>query len=348
MINLRFVDFFAGIGGFRLGLESVGFECVGHCEIDKYAEKSYRAIHRPKENEWYAGDIRSVRPEEIHDADIWAGGFPCQAFSVAGKRGGFEDTRGTLIYEIFRLAAERKPKILILENVKGLLNHEKGRTFGVILNSLGELGYDVEWELLNSKNFGVPQNRERVFIVGHLGDGSRGKVFPLGPNGSEIVELQGEENGIKQVGNIHQNVRKRENPNTGRVYSPEGISPCLNTMQGGGLEPKIVIPTAQDRHGVMIQNPSLNDDGTVTAIDAHYYKGHGTRCNKMRALATDGYRIRRLTPKECFRLQGFPDWAYERAAEVVSNSQLYKQAGNAVTVNVVAAIAERIQRRRGW
>ena len=336
MINLRFVDFFAGIGGFRLGLESVGFECVGHCEIDKYAEKSYRAIHRPKENEWYAGDIRSVRPEEIHDADIWAGGFPCQAFSVAGKRGGFEDTRGTLIYEIFRLAAERKPKILILENVKGLLNHEKGRTFGVILNSLGELGYDVEWELLNSKNFGVPQNRERVFIVGHLGDGSRGKVFPLGPNGSEIVELQGEENGIKQVGNIHQNVRKRENPNTGRVYSPEGISPCLNTMQGGGLEPKIVIPTAQDRHGVMITEPTVCEERVDEGL--RFFKDNicgtlrtGSDCGDKRVIYPS-YRIRRLTPKECFRLQGFPDSAFEKARKVNSDSQLYKQAGNAVTV----------------
>lgn len=123
---MKFIDFFSGIGGFRVGIEIAGHECVGHCEIDKFADKSYRAMHEVKESEWYADDITRVTPEELPEADCWCGGFPCQAFSIAGKRRGFEDTRGTLIFEIFRLAKVRKPKILFLENVAGLLNHEGG------------------------------------------------------------------------------------------------------------------------------------------------------------------------------------------------------------------------------
>ena len=137
---MKFIDFFAGIGGFRLGMEMAGHECVGHCEIDKFADRSYRAMHDVKEDEWYADDICRVEPGELPEADIWTGGFPCQAFSIAGKRRGFEDMRGTLIFEIFRLAAERKPKILFLENVKGLLNHEGGEPSESSSMDFGNLG----------------------------------------------------------------------------------------------------------------------------------------------------------------------------------------------------------------
>lgn len=176
---MKFIDFFAGIGGFRLGMEQAGHECVGHCEIDKFADKSYRAMHDVKESEWYADDITRVEPDELPEADCYCFGFPCQAFSIAGNRRGFEDTRGTLFFEVMRLVKERKPRILFAENVKGLLNHDRGRTFGIIISTMDELGYDVEWQVLNSAAFGVPQNRERVFIVGHLrGTGGR-KVFPI-------------------------------------------------------------------------------------------------------------------------------------------------------------------------
>ena len=167
---MKFLDLFAGIGGFRLGLESAGHECVGFCEIDKFARKSYKAIH-DTEGEIELHDITSVPDElvrKIGHVDIICGGFPCQAFSIAGKRGGFEDTRGTLFFEIARFASILKPKYIFCENVKGLLNHDKGRTFKTIINTFDELGYDVEWQVLNSKNFGVPQNRERVYIIGHL------------------------------------------------------------------------------------------------------------------------------------------------------------------------------------
>ena len=146
-MGLTFIDFFSGIGGFRLGMEIAGHECVGHCEIDKYADKSYRAMHKPKEDEWYANDITRVNPGELPEADCYCGGFPCQAFSIAGKQGGFTDTRGTLFFEVMRLARERKPKYLFLENVAGLLSHDNGNTFATIIQSFADNGYDVQWQV---------------------------------------------------------------------------------------------------------------------------------------------------------------------------------------------------------
>ena len=168
--EMRFIDLFSGIGGFRLGMESVGHECIGFCEIDKFARKSYKSIFQT-EGEIEFHDIRDVSDDEFKKlrgkVDVICGGFPCQAFSIAGRRLGFEDTRGTLFFEIARAAKQIQPRFLFLENVKGLLNHDKGRTFTTILTTLDELGFDVEWQVLNSKDFGVPQNRERVFIIGH-------------------------------------------------------------------------------------------------------------------------------------------------------------------------------------
>lgn len=191
---MRFFDFFAGIGGFRLGMEMAGHECVGHCEIDKYANKSYTAMHHPKEDEVFFTDVRTIKPEHMPECECYCFGFPCQSFSIAGKRGGFADTRGTLFFEVMRLAKERHPKILFAENVKGLLNHDGGATFGTIIRTMDELGYDVEWQLLNSKHFGVPQNRERVFIIGHFRGEPTGKVFPIiqdggTPFGAERYEV---------------------------------------------------------------------------------------------------------------------------------------------------------------
>lgn len=288
---MKFLDLFAGIGGFRLGMESAGHECVGFCEIDKFARASYKAIHNT-EGEIELHDITTVTEEEIRsigEVDVVCGGFPCQAFSIAGARRGFEDTRGTLFFEIARFASILKPRYLFLENVKGLLNHDRGNTFEVILSALDELGYDVEWQVLNSKNFGVPQNRERVYIVGHLREASGRQVFP-------IIETRSDKS-IIQLGNIKKTESFGGNPQCGRVYSPAGLAPCLNTMQGGQREPKIFI---------------------------------------------DG-KVRKLTPRECWRLQGFPDWAFDKAQEVNSNSQLYKQAGNSVMVNVIAAIAKELK-----
>lgn len=193
---MKFFDFFAGIGGFRLGMEMAGHECVGHCEIDKHAQKSYIAMHHPKESEVFFTDVRTIEPTDMPECDCYCFGFPCQSFSIAGSRGGFSDTRGTLFFEVMRIAEARKPPILLAENVKGLLNHDNGDTFEIILRTMDELGYDAEWQVLNSKDHGVPQNRERVFIVGHLRGGSGREVFPLAGDSREASELPGNESPV--------------------------------------------------------------------------------------------------------------------------------------------------------
>lgn len=269
----KFLDLFSGIGGFRLGMEMAGHECVGHVEIDKYANLSYVAIHEPKEGEFFGTDIRAVEPDKLPDADVYCGGFPCQAFSIAGKRGGFEDTRGTLFFEIMRLAKVRKPKYLFLENVKGLLSHDGGRTFGTILKTMDELGYDAQWQICNSKNYGTAHNRERIFIIAQLRGENYSRIFPIGQRDGKIDEIE---------------FPKRSRANIAPIFT-------------------ISMP-----------------ESTRRDIASRFY-------------------FRDLTPKEYFRLQGFPDWAYDRAFKVVSKSQLYKQAGNSVTVNVIYEIAKKLR-----
>lgn len=342
---MKFLDLFAGIGGFRLGMESAGHECVGFCEIDKYARASYKAIHNT-EGEIELHDITTVSDESIRgfgSVDIICGGFPCQAFSIAGNRRGFEDTRGTLFFEIARFASILRPRYLFLENVKGLLNHENGITFETIISTLDELGYNVEWEVLNSKDFGVPQNRERVFIIGHLRGECTRRVFPFGGESQSTSSKS-----VVKIGNVNPS----GNGMNGEVYQADGLAPTLTTNkgegqkiaiksntikqfgvlqpnfnQGGGLEPKII----QRGHGY---NQGGEHDIAPTLTSNSYHENNHL---------SDGYRIRKLTPRECWRLQGFPDWAFDKAQEVNSNSQLYKQAGNSVTVNVIAAIAKELQ-----
>lgn len=373
---MKFIDLFAGIGGFRFGMESAGHECVAFCEIDKFARASYKAIHNT-EGEIELHDITTVTDDEIRNighVDAICGGFPCQAFSIAGHRRGFEDTRGTLFFEIARFATILKPKYLFLENVKGLLNHDKGDTFETILSALDELGYDVEWQVLNSKDFGVPQNRERVFIIGHL-RGQRGrKVFPIGGNGSTIDREQPK---INKVGNIRKKGKSQSSDvvsvdslastlcstttqkdplkillagnlpesheQNGRVYDPEGISPTLNTMQGGGRQPKIRVREATKQG---YAEASVRDSVNLSHPNSKTRRGRVGEgiantlvTGDSQGVATPNFRIRKLTPRECWRLQGFPDWAFDKAQEVNSNSQLYKQAGNSVTVNVIKEIA---------
>lgn len=381
---MKFIDLFAGIGGFRFGMESAGHECVAFCEIDKFARASYKEIHNT-EGEIELHDITQVTDDEIRNighVDAICGGFPCQAFSIAGHRRGFEDTRGTLFFEIARFAAILKPKYLFLENVKGLLNHDKGNTFEVILSALDELGYDVEWQVLNSKDFGVPQNRERVFIIGHL-RGERGrKIFPIGgkdekssaerlginilgntknPNGTaqgtrDIVhdpegivgtltatDYKGPKqvaipNEIKKYGVLQPNFNQ-----SGVVYETDGISPTIRTMQGGGLEPKIRVREATKQG---YAEASVGDSVNLSHPNSKTRRGRVGEgiantlvTGDSQGVVMPNFRIRKLTPRECWRLQGFPDWAFDRAQEVNSNSQLYKQAGNSVTVNVIKEIA---------
>ena len=391
--HMKFLDLFAGIGGFRLGMESSGHECVGFCEIDKFARKSYKAIHDTK-GEIELHDITAVSDESIRRigrVDIICGGFPCQAFSIAGNRRGFEDTRGTLFFEIARFASILRPKYLFLENVKGLLNHDGGATFETILGALDELGYNVEWQVLNSKDFGVPQNRERVLIVGHLRGECTRRVFPLSKSGQQVASIKeqysntittryGNSQGagayivesksqkVRSIGNIHPSGNgiliagklPGNHDQNSRVYDTDGLAPTLSTMQGGGQEPKII----QRGHGYnqggehdiapTITSNSYQENNLVKIID-FYNKitkdevgtltssGGGSTVRAGSFGVTDGYRIRKLTPRECWRLQGFPDWAFDKAQKVNSNSQLYKQAGNSVTVSVIAAIAKELE-----
>ncbi|EJA7862049.1 DNA (cytosine-5-)-methyltransferase [Listeria monocytogenes] len=361
---MKFLDLFAGIGGFRLGMERASHECVGFVEIDKYARRSYEAIH-DTEGEWTREDITKVTDDEWRTlrgtVDIICGGFPCQAFSIAGKRLGFEETRGTLFFEIARAAKQIQPRFLFLENVKGLLSHNKGETFATILTALDELGYDAEWRVLNSKDFEVPQNRERVFIIGHLrGTGGR-EIFPLGGENRTFNK-----NDIKAINDSKKVREQLKFDSLNRFYDVSGIAPCLDTMQGGGREPKIAIPVLTPGREEKRQNGRRFKDAGEEIFTLTTNKGEGLKVaiiQKSRGFNKGGkhdiaptlsssswqennllqegnFRIRKLTPRECWRLQGFPDWAFDRAAEVNSNSQLYKQAGNSVTVNVIENIAK--------
>ncbi|EMW5849242.1 DNA (cytosine-5-)-methyltransferase [Enterococcus faecalis] len=276
-----FLDLFAGVGGFRFGLEKAGHKCIGFCEIDKFARTSYKAIHDTT-GEVEMHDITAISDEFIRGigrVDVLAGGFPCQAFSVAGKRKGFGDTRGTLFFEIARFAHILRPKYLFLENVKGLLNHEGGATFETILRTLDELGYNVEWQVLNSKNY-VAQNRERVFIIGRLRGECTNQVFPITGEESAIEQ---ESVKINSAGATNQkqivvgNVNPSAKGMNGNVYSSEAVSPTITCNHGEGS--KIAIPilapnkkkarqngrrckendeemftlTAQDRHGIIVE-----------------------------------------------------------------------------------------------
>ena len=278
---------FSGIGGFELGIKQAmpNAVCIGNSEINKYADMVYKYNFKGSKN---YGNARDVISEQLPDFDILTGGFPCQAFSLAGKRGGFEDTRGTLFYEIARIAKHKRPKLLLLENVKGLLSHNEGKTFGTILATFSELGYICEWQVLNSKNFGVPQNRERVFIIGHLREECRQQIFP-------ITGHCGTNKGCKMIGVIDRDSQGN------RVYDSNGMSITISSG-GGGLGLKTGLYKTKDR-------------------------------------------IRRLTPLECERLQSYPDnfTKYGIGNIKISDNQRYAMCGNAVTVNVIKAIADKIR-----
>jgi len=400
------IDFFAGIGGFTLGFESAGFECIGHCEVDRHACKSYDAIHGVREGAWFASDITAVRPVDVPPCDCFTAGFPCQDISVSGRGAGLLGARSSLFFEIIRIIQGKNPNDrplwVVLENVKNLLSINRGRDFAAVLYSLAESGYDVEYEVLNSKNFGIPQNRERVFVVGHFGGERTGKIFPiLGTNSKDIIRL----------------VNGRQGR---RVYDPTGIGITL-TAQGGGqggqtglyaigvnsingaaeigaadysLNPSGCQETGCTQNAVFVDlcnsearvtdtarclmgkytsgitnHPGINSGVLVRVKEAtkqgYAEAGEGdsinlsvpgsltrrgrvgkgiantldTSCNQG---VLDNCRIRRLTPREAWRLQGVRDELFDRAAYVCSDAQLYKQAGNGVTVNVVYHIARKL------
>lgn len=461
---MKFIDFFAGIGGFRRGMELAGHECVGFCEFDKFATASYTSMHlltqeqreflsklplkqRQKEilkeeyrnGEWYANDIRRVYAGDIPRADCWCFGFPCQDISVAGKQLGLQGNRSSLFFRVMyligQLEEENKPTYLFVENVKNLLSVNGGWDFARLLIEMEQRGYDAEWQVLNSKDFGVPQNRERCFIIGHLRGRSTAKVFP--------VERADREDSIQIIG--HRDGYRR---NT-QVFAPDGITEALDTGQGGGRGHHVALPcfidlcnsgtettsvarclqaryqkgygtykaqnsgiaipvltpdraekrqngrrfkedgepmftlTGQDRHGIAIEVKEATKQGYAecrVGIDSVNFsmpnsktrRGRvgqeiantlDTSCNQgifvqvseelvVYAVWYEKYQcyiaIRRLTPLECFRLQGWTDDYFKKAEFVNSDSQLYKQAGNGVTVNVIRTIAEKLGERDGY
>lgn len=266
--------------------------CIGYSEIDKYATQIYQK-HFPNHKNY--GDITKINADTLPDFDFLCGGFPCQSFSIAGKRGGFADTRGTLFFDIARILKAKQPRLFLLENVKGLLSHDNGNTFKTIISTLDELGYDLQWQVLNSKNFGVPQNRERVFIVGHLRGTSRPQVFPIIQSSGINLKYSGGVISSRQQWLDDGNTYSRNFSQGQRIYSTDGISQTLAGNAGG--------------------------QGGKTGL-----------------YETTDMKIRRLTPTECERLQGFPDgWT-----EGISDTQRYKCLGNAVTVNVIQAIMEKL------
>lgn len=513
---MKFIDFFAGIGGFRRGMELAGHECVGFCEFDKFATASYISMHlltdeqrktledipikkRQKEilkeeyrnGEWYANDIRRVYAGDIPKADCWCFGFPCQDISVAGKQAGFQGNRSSLFFRVMyligQLKEEDKPTYLFIENVKNLLSVNGGWDFARLLIEMDRAGYDAEWQVLNSKDFGVPQNRERCFIVGHLRGRGSAEVFPIeGADGKNSIQIIAHKNGYRR--------------NT-QVFGSDGITEALDTGQGGGRGHHVALPcfidlsykkteltnkarclqarynkgianhkaevsgvaipvltpdrtekrqngrrfkengepmftlTSQDRHGVAIdplgvlrnvrteygkeirkdyESGKLNisrheflaneiredgiantlytvqkDNQLAVKVSEATKQGYAecrvgvdtvnlsvpgsktrrgrvgkeiantldTSCNQgifvkvsdeliVYAVWYEKYQcyiaIRKLTPRECFRLQGWSDDYFEKAQFVNSDSQLYKQAGNGVTVTVIEAIARKM------
>lgn len=333
---MNFIDLFSGIGGFRSALEMNGHECLAFAEIDKYARQSYKAIYNTEnEQEWH--DVTRITDDDFQyfkgKADIITGGFPCQTFSIAGKRAGFEDTRGTLFFEIARAIKEIQPSYVLLENVKGLFSHDGGRTFGTIIQTLDELGFITEWGLFNSKYWGVPQNRERVYILATRKDKFKEPLlFDLVKQQTEVTTrlidvLEDEvdekyylsEEKTKKL-TLNEDLSGRLNMYNYRqrdeINSANKVSPTLNTMQGGDRQPKIAVLGNTSNTGHRSQD--IHD--------------------------IDDIRIRKLTEKECWRLQGFSDDQFYKAKESgVSNSQLYKQAGNAVSVPVVDVILKKLR-----
>lgn len=320
---MKCLSLFSGIGGFDLALQRQGYEIVGASEIDRYARQIY-SRHFPKVKIWW--DATRIEPSELPDFDLLCAGFPCQAFSIAGKRLGFEESRGTLFFEIARIARQKRPRFLLLENVKGLLSHDRGKTFAVILSVLDELGYDAEWQVLNSKYF-VPQNRERIFIIGHLREKSTQKIFPFyeskGVSSTKVsIESESQEGIRCEVSCIDS--RYGALRNTGETY--------LIAWSKSHRTGKTESDKKRHNYGKIENRIKIGEANCLNTGD-----GAGNQSTQSFVITDE--QVRKLTPLECERLQGFPDgWT-----EGISDTQRYKCIGNAVTVPVVEFIIQKIR-----
>ena len=431
MEKLKFIDMFAGIGGFHSGLEQAGMQCVGWIEIDKFARKSYLAIHNAHDL-WTAEDITKVKGDELPHADLWSFGSPCQDLSIAGKIKGLDGERSGLFYEVMRLIDEReesgkgKPQWLLFANVKGALSSRGGQDFLEILYQVAERGYHIEWRVYNSKNYGVPQNRERVYLVGHLGEKPRYEILPKARNGGKgIKKLDGlgrtmQNYGVNEVDGISQTLTTNGGgigQTTGlygqdipknkhsekvfqgyRVFETDGVSCTLSSAHGGlGVNTGLYgvdVPNENRKKKISQAYRVLETDGVSVTLASgggglgaktglygidvinredckhqwqqiHNPKGHvgalmatqwkaPPRVFKPVEVDETMYpnvcklknnrviTVRKLTPRECFRLQGFADEQFDRIPTEISDTQRYRQAGNSVTVPLVKEIGESI------
>lgn len=358
---LTFFDLFSGIGGFRLALEYAGFKCIGSCEIDKHASRLYKACYGTN-NEVFYSDATTIDTSTMPDFDILTAGFPCQSFSIAGTRQGFDDKRGNLFFEIIRILKDKRPRYFILENVKNLLSIDNGKTFQTILKSLADLGYIVQWQLINSK-FYLPQNRERVFIVGHLGAKCFRQIFyPAGydreNNGADKKTLvywrNGKDKWVEENKTYVPALKTQSDYCRQTLLKVGSYRPCRKDGKifreiKNGISPAIVARAREDGDAMpMIAIPVLTPGRLKKRQNGRRFKTNNepmfTLTAQDRHGIFDGYRLRRLTPLECFRLQGFPDDIVQKAYEIgISDAQLYKMAGNAVTIPVVCDIAAKLK-----
>ena len=305
-----FIDLFAGIGGFRLALESFGLKCVFTSEWDKQAQTTYKENFK----EIPVGDITKIKENEIPSHDILCAGFPCQAFSVSGKQKGFEDTRGTLFFDIARITKHHKPKVIFLENVKNLARHDKGRTLNTVIRILNELGYRTYYKILNAGHYGIPTSRERIFFVCFRKDlGDLDFNFPE-PTFEKVIlkDILEENNDVSKYEIIRKDMKLGKSPD-----QPPDLKPIqIGTFNNGGQGERIYSP-----------------NGLAVSLTAY---GGGV-ASKTGAYLING-RPRRLTPRECARVMGFPD----SFKIPVSDTQAYKQFGNSVAVPLVKIIAGNI------
>ena len=327
---MKVLSLFSGIGGFDLAFRNLGHEIIGACEIDEYARRVYG---RQFPGVTIHNDASTLSPDSLPQFDVLCAGFPCQAFSIAGKRRGFEDTRGSLFFEIARIAKEKRPRYLLLENVKGLLSHDKGETFRTIIRTLDEVGYDAEWQVLNSKYF-VPQNRERIFIIGHLRGQCTRQVFPLGESGEINDGTQG------KTSEKGERIRSRYTRTIDANYWKGGSHGSMIALTERRSDEAKQIRKEMRKKGrdwcprrgkeLIPRNDNLSNCITAGQSNERYL--------------TDGVKIRKLTPLECERLQGFPDnWTkYGVEGDEISDTQRYKMCGNAVTVDVIEYIAKNL------
>ena len=298
---MKMFSMFTGIGGFDLACKNLNIDIVGACEIDDDPRRIYGrhfpgvTIHR---------DATKINEKELPDFDILCAGFPCQAFSMAGKRRGFDDTRGTLVFDVFRIAKEKRPSYIVLENVKGLLSHDKGKTFRTIISALDELGYDGEWQVINGK-YWVPQGRERIFIIGHLRGKSRPKVF------------------------CQYDTIKNKN-DRGSTENEQNISSTLTTKQDRWPNAGII----NVRLGQKNSNGVRYDERDTSWI----------LTTRRDFCINDGEQYRFFTPLEQERLMGFPDnWTkYDKDGVEMSRTKREKACGNAVIVPQVQWIIEQL------